>query len=290
MTDYSAFYGGYGASPGINTPVGTVENSFYWDKHYLNVFDGGQLDSTSVDSGNGDTAVLRPGLLLGRIYSSGNFVHWNPVATDGSQYIAGILDNPAQGMKDSRGTAKSRWRGSIMVRGCVKPTRLLIPGQTAFGIVGNAYEYVIRAQLANRGFLIQENPQTDLVFAGSRFLGGYNAISAKTADYTVKAYESGTLFTNRGATGAVNFTLPNTVYQGLSFGFYAAANQNLKVTAATGDTMVAFNDAAADSVSYETASEKIGGAFDVISDGTGWLVFPRLFSQGGTAQTVTVAT
>lgn len=111
-------------------------------------------------------------------------------------------------------------------------------------------------------------------------------VVAKTSDYTVLASESGTLFTTEGATANVNFTLPSAA-DGLVYWFFAAEDYNLTVTADTADTLIAFNDVAADSVAFSTASEKIGGAFMVFSDGSKWMVSGLL---GDDAQTITVAT
>jgi hypothetical protein len=99
-------------------------------------------------------------------------------------------------------------------------------------------------------------------------------IRAKTAAYTVLASESGVLFTNRGATASVAFTLPavtglpiGTYYEfyGLSaYGFSVASNGSL-------DNIVAVNDAAADSLTATTTSLIIGAWCKVIWDGTAWL-------------------
>jgi len=293
MPTYSSVFGGAMAAPGINAAIGNVENTFYWNNHYSNMFDQGNFDSTTADSGNTVSTVLRPGLLLGKVYSTGKLKQWDPAATDGTQYIFGILDNPGLAMTDSLGTARGRWRGGIMVRGAVKLDRLLIAGNASFGVTGNANEYIIRAQLQAAGFLILDDPVSASMLASGVFMGGYRHIVAKTADYTVKAYESGTLFTTRGAVGAVNFTLPTAVTAGLWYGFYNIANQNLTVTAGTVDTMVAINDATARSVSFQSANLKIGGMFEVFSDGTGWLtrVSAGQTSDGTTSgQLVTVAT
>lgn len=270
---YASVYGGAFAGPGINAPLGNVENTFYWDKHYLNIFDGGDFLSSTTDAGNTVTTVLRPGLLLGRVYSSGLLKAWNPTGTDGSQYIFGILDNPGMSMADSLGTAKQRHRGGIMVRGAVKPQRLLIPGQASFGIAGNAYEYLIRAQLNQRGFLVYNDPVSDSLLSSSKFFGSFSHLQAVTAStYTVQAYESGTLFTTRGGSGAT-FTLPSAVTMGLHYGFYNVADADLTVVCGgTQDRMVAINDPTADSVSFSTSALKVGGMFELISDGTGWLV------------------
>ena len=110
-------------------------------------------------------------------------------------------------------------------------------------------------------------------------------VVAKAANYTVTAAESGTLFTTTGATGAVTFTLPAKA-AGLHFWFYNTVDQDMIVASDAVDTMVAFNDAAADSVATSTASEQYGGAFHLVCDGTYWLAM----NVSAGANTVTVAT
>jgi len=102
-------------------------------------------------------------------------------------------------------------------------------------------------------------------------------ISAKTADYTILPYtvdSSGTIFTNRGAGGAVIFTLPAPVplLAGYRYIFKVHANQNVTVATATADTLIALNDVAADSVAASTTNEKIGAQLEAICDGTSWFV------------------
>ena len=62
----------------------------------------------------------------------------------------------------------------------------------------------------------------------------------------------------------------------------------MTITADTADTMVTFNDDAADSVAFSTSSEKVGGAAFVFSDGSKWMV--QLMTYDGADQAVTVAT
>ena len=111
-------------------------------------------------------------------------------------------------------------------------------------------------------------------------------VLAKTASYTITSGDFGTVFTTRGATGAVTFTLPaaaskNTGEWAL---FLNVADQNMLVAGAD-EGIVTFNDLTADSVAYQTSSEKIGGAFLAISDGTSWVVAPLAMET----QTITVA-
>jgi len=114
-------------------------------------------------------------------------------------------------------------------------------------------------------------------------------VVAKTADYTITAKETGTLFTTIGATGGVNFTLPTNV-AGLEFWFMAAVDLELMVTAETADTLITFNDAAADSVAFTTASEHIGSGFIVVGDGDWWHVFTLASNGGSIAASLTIAT
>jgi len=106
-------------------------------------------------------------------------------------------------------------------------------------------------------------------------------------DLTVTAQQSGTFFTNTGATEAeIVFTLPAISTGPWIFYFLAVADVNLKVSAATADTLLTFNDAEADSVSFETSSEKMGAGFMVWCDGTTVGAIP--LGAGGHVQTLTV--
>lgn len=116
---------------------------------------------------------------------------------------------------------------------------------------------------------------------------GARLMVAKTADYTVTAADSGTIFHTTGATAAVNFTLPAISTGPFYFLFIAGADQNLTVTAETADTAVTYNDLTADSVAFSTASEKIGGAIEVYCDGTTLFVLGR---PATIYQTITIAT
>lgn len=100
-------------------------------------------------------------------------------------------------------------------------------------------------------------------------------VVAKTANYTITVGDSGKIFTNAGATGAVTFTLPaaSSTYAGYEVEFQVEADQNL-ILAGTAGELVTFNDAAANSVAYQTTSEKIGGCFvaRMNAANTKWLI------------------
>lgn len=112
-------------------------------------------------------------------------------------------------------------------------------------------------------------------------------IVAKTASYTITASESGTLFTNRGATAAITFTLPlnSTCPIGTWFEFYGISATGYTVASNPSDTIVTKNDAAADSITMTTTSLIIGAAVRVVWDGTGWLEYNQ-----SVGPTYTVAT
>jgi hypothetical protein len=111
----------------------------------------------------------------------------------------------------------------------------------------------------------------------------YPRIVAKTAAYTVKASESGTVFTTTGATGAVVFTLPAATDGPFHFTFINGAAQDMTVA---GTSIITYNNAAAASVAFTTGSEEIGGSVEAWSDGVSTFVAARIASE---AQTATVA-
>lgn len=111
-------------------------------------------------------------------------------------------------------------------------------------------------------------------------------IVAKTAAYTVTAEESGTLFTNEGATAAVAFTLPAVTGLpiGVNYEFYGRSATGFSVASnGSSDNIVALNDSAADTLTLTTTSLIIGGYIRVIWDGSRWL------SIRGAGNTVAVA-
>ena len=270
------FTGAYGL-PSVQTALETVENVFWWGRFEQEAFIGSVIDGAARDAGNsGDTTVLRPGLLLGKVTSSGKLKEWNPAGTDGTENLYGIL---GYSQKMQRlGSNADRWLGWVYCWGFLKADRLLVPGQANFGLAGQTNEHIIRKQLNSR-FTFSDD------LAGNSF-GGYHNVIAKTGDYSVTEADNDTLFTNTGAAGAVNFTLDADGHtkKGLRYGFYVTADQNVTITSGTADKMYTFNDAAADSVAFSTSSQKIGGYVEVYSDGAGWIVI-----HSG-ANTLTVAT
>lgn len=110
----------------------------------------------------------------------------------------------------------------------------------------------------------------------------------KTASYQVTKQDSGTIFLTTGATAGVTFTLPPISDGPFHFRFINCADVDMTVTAKVADTMLTYNDLAADSIAFSTSSEKIGGEVEVICDGTTLIALPR--AADGRYQTATIAT
>ncbi len=111
-------------------------------------------------------------------------------------------------------------------------------------------------------------------------------VEAHTASYTCTPADFGKILTTRGAGAEVVFTLPAAVDNaGYWIEFYSVADQNMKIAAVAGE-MVHIDDLTGNSISFETASEKIGGAFRAVCDGTSWLVVPMATET----QTITLTT
>lgn len=261
-----AFMSGFGNQFGMGALTGTYEAAPTWLRHPLLLWGQGIVASSAVDPTNSPTTTLRPGLILGQVTATQQWVNYSPTATDGSQVAQAILGvglpmlNPFDSLPQTK-----VW--GIIIGGPLQAAQLI-------GLDNQA-----RAQMAWR-FIFDDNYLGNGLFPVQKFV-------TKVADYTVTAADNLTFFDNFGATGAVNFTLP-TLANGLCYNFRCRADQSLTVTSAAGDDMEAFNDLTADSVAFSTGSAKVGGEFQIFSNPASnrWLV--RTLSAG--ANTVTVVT
>lgn len=94
---------------------------------------------------------------------------------------------------------------------------------------------------------------------------GFSGTSAKTAAYSILGSDNGTVFTNRAAAGSVTLTLP-APFANAHYVLIVHAAQTFVLAADAVDTLVAYNDATADSMSSNT----VGARIEVWSDGTSW--------------------
>ena len=238
--------------PGQSTAVFTDEREIFWggDASRIEILQhNSEIDSTASDAGASPTTTIRSGLLLGRITSSGRLKQWDPTASDGTQHLFSV--NRAElVMVDPYQSAVSRFAPTV-VRAPLKASQLLILG-AAF--VGHAYEYLARRALALRGCILDDDPHAELAGLAVRDV-------VKTATGTVAASENGATIYVNGA-GAVTLTLP-AIKAGLRYRFVNIADQNLTVASAEGDNMMTVGDDAADSVTFSTASEKVGATLNV---------------------------
>lgn len=112
-------------------------------------------------------------------------------------------------------------------------------------------------------------------------------VAKDAAAVSVAAADSGTIFTNGGASGSITFTLP-AVAAGLEYEFYAEDAQAITVDGPA-DTLVIFADNAADSVAFSTGGEIIGSSFRAVGNagGTKWLIEVNTASDSVSVTTAT---
>jgi len=126
------------------------------------------------------------------------------------------------------------------------------------------------------------------VTRSERLLGSLKPVLAHASSASLTIGESGACITTEGSTGAVTLTLPAVATsKGVHYWFVNAEDQNM-IIAGPADTLVTFNDVAADSVAFQTSSEKVGGGAFAYCDGSKWMI--QLMTYDGADQAVTVAT
>jgi len=272
--------------PGQTAALSNTENILWWGREQDLLTTGYVIDGASVDAGNTPTDILRPGLILGGPVS-GKLKQWDPTSVAGYENVFGIL-GVEQNMHYA-GTDTDRFGPLIIVGGPVRAGGLIIPGASAAGISGKAYEWLLRAQMTQGGrFLFDDQLYPNLMGAWRKIMDlGADADDA----YTVLATDRDTLFHNGSDTDALTVTLPSiaTVGAGFRCGVWAVADFAVTVAAAVANTIVVFNNAAADSVAYSTAGDIIGGGFEFISLATDqWLCIPHNWGDGVMVQTITI--
>ena len=266
---------------------GVTDEQFPHDQNLLqgrfeqSQFYRGRLSSNLRDAGNtGNTTIIRKGALLA--YASGTdkeLTHFDPTGavSNGSHRFAALLGRSIN-LLNASGSAEDRQVGDLLGGGVISPNDILLVSQTSPGIVGNAYEYHIRKQMAANGrFTFEDEPNECPLMA-------WKYSDAKTAAYTLVESDRDILWTNSGASASVTFTLPTTPKKDLAFYFHVIADQNVVVSSTTTD-VIAFNNAAATSVAFQTSNEKIGGGFAIIGNGSKW----QVVNTSAGANTVTVA-
>lgn len=214
----------------------------------------GILGSGAVDAGNTPTTDLRAGLLLGINSSTNEYEDWNPDATDGTEWLAGVLADNVRTL-DLDGTAADRQPRIIVGGARLKTRRLLIEG-TAF--LSSTDRYLARRALAKAGFVLDDDP--------FNYLSGLNQRVVRVtgaAAYAITAAQNGSLiiFSN---VAAVAPTLP-TILPGLEFDILREGDEEIVLASAEGDNMIFGNDLSGDSITFTVAGEHIGARIRVKS-------------------------
>jgi hypothetical protein len=257
----------WGLQPGIQSPVETYENAFRWGPAGLGLITGGTIYANAIDPGNTPTYELRPGLLLGQRTSDGTWSNYAAGNTDGSEVANGVLLTGIRMTNILTGVAQARFYG-VLVGGPVQAAKVL------------GLDLMARADMSDHFWF-----DDALNFPGNHWFP-WRRFQTKTTNYAMVATDNFTHFDNTGAAGSVTLTLP-AIANGYYFGFHAIANFTFAVTSFEGANIVAFNNASANTITFSTAGNIIGGGGVFYSNpaGTKWIFENR--SAG--ANTVTVS-
>lgn len=276
-------YGGFG-TPGQGAALLTTEREIIAqgmgvERCYIQ---DSCISGAARDAGNSPTTLLRSGLLLGKITSSGKLIEWVATATDGSQDIAGILRIETRA-QDFNATNTDRVF-STLISGPLSAANLLIQG---VALVGHVDEFLARRMLAAAGCMLDDDPmglQTGRVI---------RTILASGTTLTPTGAQNGTRFLMSNA-ASVTVTLP-VIGSGLVYEFVRVADEEFIVASPTADNIVIGNDLSADSVTFTTAGEQIGATVRVesvyLSGTLKWLMTlpPPPFGTGTATLTYAVA-
>lgn len=249
--------------PGMESPVFSEDPALTWTGRQGQTLVATRpvlLDSTCEDGGATPTTMLRAGNIVAINSATGRGFLYDPDADDGTQIAVGILEHSVDMLQN--GVAVDRLV-DVIVAGRIKQSDVI------------GLDACARAQFAGRIQFDQDWSNN------GGFLLSPRAVYRKSANYTLTQADHGCHFI---ASAAVTFTLP-AKHNGLTFRFTQIADANLTISS-SGDLVVT-NNAAASTVSCQTASEKIGSQLLVecvfTSPGTlKWIVT----NLGGTTLTV----
>lgn len=241
--------GGWG-TPGVGSERTVTESEILWGADQARnaaLWKSAVISGTTRDDGNTNfTTILRPGLLLGKLDSGGEYEEWDGDVATGTQNIAGILDTELRA-QDFDATNQDRVFRVLVARAPVKARKLLIQG-SAF--VGHVDEYLARMQLHQAGFVLDDDP-----FGYKSGLVDRYAVVADTTDTLTEAENGSTIFYSNAA--SVTVTLP-TAKPGLRFELCRTGDEEFIFVSPTADNVIVGNDLSADGVTFTTAGEHLG--------------------------------
>jgi hypothetical protein len=248
--------GGWGV-PGIGADRTVAESEILWGADQARngaLWQSKVISGAARDAGNTPTTVLRPGLIMGIVTSTGEFEEWDADATDGTEHIAGILDCELRA-QDYDATNQDRVFRMLVGRAPIKARKLLIQG-AAF--LANADEFLARRQLAMAQFVLDDDPFNYTSGLNQRLL----RVTAAGA-HAITAAMNGSLIIYSNA-AAVAPTLP-TIQPGLSYDILREGDEEIVIASAAGDDIIVGNDLSADSLTFTTAGNHIGAMVNVKS-------------------------
>ncbi len=241
----ATFSGGHG-EPGVGTLEATTEVEPIWAAHLQNVItQGGNYSDTIRDTGQTPTTDIRAGMLLGALSADNKLTEWDPAATDGSQFLEGMLPVSIQAISLS-GTAAPRVVSRI-VQAQIKADWVLILG---VALQTSIWEFTARRALSQAGWILDDDPQ-------GRLAGNGNIVQdVAGTTHTPTEAENGQKFFYYNA-ASVTVTLP-AIKAGLIYDFVRAADEEFIVASAEGGNVIVGDSLTADSITFTTANEHVG--------------------------------
>ena len=217
------------------------------------------IEAETVDAGNSPTTRLRASVVLAYRDSDGKVGLYTPDATDGTQIAVGVLEQHQDMLVN--GVATDRF------------TQMIVHGLVREGQVKSLDPR--GREMLGRQMLFDKKPISPAPLLAPR------GIYRKSTNYTLTAADNGLLFL---ATGAATFTLP-TKQNGLSYRIAQTADNDLTISGSS--DLIHKGSAAASSVAFSTAGQKIGSQvlIECVYTNTStlkWLVT----NLGGTTATV----
>lgn len=235
--------------PGFTADRESVENDVFFQTSFIGtpLMDAlGYIDSTATDAGHTSyTLQLRPGLVMAKLASNGNWVAYSASAVDGSQVACGVLCREVY-MLDFTTSAAAARNGLIAVAGNFKAA-----GANLIGLDQQA-----RCSLKRQGFNFDDGPTVPADIGGHI---GVNKITGTT--YTATAADFGKIVT-LVTSGDCTVTLP-VIAVGAVIEFLNCADHGMTITSAETANMITVNSLVSTSVAFTTGSEKVGARLRV---------------------------
>ncbi len=251
-----------GNVPGFEAAVSAVSAQIAWSGRQGQdqiVTQRAIIHEDTVDVGNTPTTTLRAGVVLAYRDSDGKVARYSPGATDGTQIAVGVLEHYQDMLVG--GVPTERFT-QMIVHGLVREGRVVDLDPRG------------RQQLAQQ-MVFDRQPMSPAPMLAPR------GIYRKSTNYTLTSTDNGLMFL---ATGAATFTLP-TKANGLTYRIVQTSDNDLTISGSS--DIVHKGSAAANSVAFSTANQKIGSSVLIECVYTGsstlkWLVT----NLGGTTATV----